>query len=41
MYGYTEGELYNWSETFELFQFTDYFYWFTCLLIPYFNQQMH
>ena len=39
MYGYIEGELYNWSLTFEVILFTDYISWVTCLLSPYFNQQ--
>jgi hypothetical protein len=39
MYEYTEGELYNWSLTFEVILCTDYICWFTCLLIPYINQQ--
>ena len=39
MYGYTEGGLYNWGVTFEVILCTDYVHWFTCLLIPYFNQQ--
>ena len=36
---YTERELYNWSLTLEVILCTDYICWFTCLLIPYFNQQ--
>ena len=39
MYGYTEGELRNWSLTFEVILCTNYIHWLTRLLIPYFNQQ--
>ena len=39
MYRYTEGELYNWSLTFEVILCTDYINWFACLLFPYFKQQ--
>jgi hypothetical protein len=39
MYEYPEGQLYNWSLTFEVILSTDCILWFTCLLISYSNQQ--